>query len=98
MEKYLDGRQIATRHGELWRDCRRVHVGVAQDSKFGPIYFIMYVNDIWNLRIKGTLIMYAVDAVLIYVAENETELLTEYDATWYEHYHRMDEQKSAISN
>ena len=53
---------------------RRVHVGIAQDSKLGSIHFILYVNDIWNLRLKGRPIMYADDAVLIYVAENETEL------------------------
>lgn len=39
-------------------------------SNLGPLLFIIYINGIFDLKLNGTLILYADDAVLIYTSDN----------------------------
>lgn len=41
-----------------------------QGSNLGPLLFIIYINGIFDLKLNGTLILYADDAVLTYTSDN----------------------------
>lgn len=78
----LQGRQTATTLGSNKSDFRNVNVGVAQGSKIGPLHFIIYINDMLDLKLYGMPILYADDAVLAYAGDNwnELQLMMQHDA------------------
>lgn len=45
-----------------------------QGSNLGPLLFILYINGIFNLKLKGTLMLFADDAVLVYF-DNDIQML-----------------------
>lgn len=50
-----------------------VDFGTPQGSTLGPILFLLYMNDICNLKLNGKIILFADDAVLIYTSNNNNE-------------------------
>lgn len=46
--------------------CLKINFGTPQGSTLGPALFILFINDITNLKLHGKIILYADDAVLIY--------------------------------
>lgn len=69
MNSYLSNRYQFVKMGQLSSSHRLVKRGVPQGSILGPLIFIIYVDDIFNIGLKGILILYADDAILIYSEE-----------------------------
>ena len=68
VKSYLGNRRHVVRCGKILSTESRVKYGVPQGSILGPLYFIMYVNDlITALSVDGEaeIIMYADDTVLL---------------------------------
>ena len=41
-----------------------------QGSNLGPLLFIIYINGMFDLKLNGTLILYAGDATVVYTSDN----------------------------
>lgn len=70
IESYLKDRKQIVQLGSHSSQEYLLRFGVPQGSTLGPLLFIVFVNDIFDLPLKGTLKMYADDSVLVYKAEN----------------------------
>lgn len=74
IQSYLKNRkQIVQLDGHTSRE-GSIEYGVPQGSILGPLLFIIFVNDVFDLPLKGTLVMYADDSALVYSSENIEEL------------------------
>lgn len=63
---YLKNRtQIVNINGTLG-DKKKITCGVPQGSVLGPIFFILYINNICNMTIDGKIITYADDTCLLF--------------------------------
>lgn len=71
---YLKDRQQYVQYNHTSSKMAFVTRGVPQGSILGPLLFILYVNDLFNLNLKGKLQMYADDAAIIYNTANDSLL------------------------
>lgn len=88
IKSYLSNRTQVVRINGKSSSPRVIKYGVPQGSILGPLLFILFVNDIFRLPLKGKLQLYADDASLLYTEENfetlrnniehDIKLLTEY--------------------
>lgn len=76
LETYLDQRPQYTFVNNCYSASGYIKSGVPQGSILGPLLFLIFVNDIWKLPLKGRLQLYADDACLVYEANTFEELET----------------------
>lgn len=74
IENYLTNREQTVKLNHYESTNLRVRCGVPQGSILGPTLFLAYINDIFELDLKGSLQLFADDAALIYNASSLTEL------------------------
>lgn len=87
-QSYLKNRKQYVRLNDEESSMRNVQMGVPQGSVLGPTLFLVFINDIQHLNLKGKPFFYADDASILYVGQNDDinaetmnddlELLNEY--------------------
>ena len=75
---YLTHRKQTVKNGNFKSDLADITCGVPQGSILGPLFFIMYVNDVIPLFNNGgpKILLYADDTVLYYSHKNPEVLFT----------------------
>lgn len=71
---YLSDRQQGVVISGIRSDYRNIRCGVPQGSNMGPLLFLIYVNDISNLNIKGQPKLFADDTSISYKSNNVADL------------------------
>lgn len=74
IESYLADRRQFVKVGDAFSSLRAIMRGVPQGSRLGPILFIFYINDVFQLLLKGELQLFADDAALKYRATSLDQL------------------------
>lgn len=71
LQSYLKNRKHFVRIGESASGQENVLFGIPQGSILGPLLFILYINDIFELPLRGTLQLFADDAVVSFASCKE---------------------------
>lgn len=75
---YLSNRKQFVIVGNESSEYENVSIGVPQGSVLGPLFFLIYINDMANLPLEGLLYLFADDSALFYpglsVAENISQI------------------------
>jgi len=72
---YLSNRIQITKVGTNYSDVLPVLSGIPQGTVLGPLLFILYVNDIFNIGLAGKIFSYADDTCLIFSGNNGSDLI-----------------------
>lgn len=57
-------------------------IGVPQGSVLGPLLFVIYMNDLFSLPLKASIIGYADDTSLLYSAATREEVISQFGEDW----------------
>lgn len=63
INSYLEHRQQCLAHNSLFSTTQNISTGVPQGSILGPLLFIAYINEVFNIFKRASLITY-VDATI----------------------------------
>jgi hypothetical protein len=74
LSSYLSGRTQSVRIGKSTSSAKEVRYSVPQGSILGPLLFLVYINDIFELKLRGTLQLYADDVILMYSKDSVVDL------------------------
>lgn len=72
---YLKGRSQVVRIGDNISSPLKITSGVPQGSTLGPILFLIYANELLNLKISGRIYSFADDTALLFTAKTKSELI-----------------------
>lgn len=73
-KSYLSNRGQYVSLRETRSDIEHITFGTPQGSNLGPLIFLLYINDIFDLPLKGTINLFADDAVIYYSHYNIAHL------------------------
>lgn len=77
LRSYLLNRQQKVRVSGISSEYRSSNCGVPQGSNLGPLLFLIYINDIAKLQIKGHPRLFADDTAIMYKSNSVTELFAD---------------------
>ena len=61
-------------HGAISSEYRQISCELPQGSILGPVLFALYISDLPNYIKHSKIVLYAVDAVLLYSSEDLSEI------------------------
>jgi hypothetical protein len=70
IQSYLSNRKHRVQIGDSYSDYTDINCSVPQGSMLGPLLFLIYINDMHNLTLNGSLTQYADDSCLFYYGNN----------------------------
>jgi hypothetical protein len=70
LKNYLSARKQRTRIDMTLSDENIIRNGVPQGTILGPLFFLIYINELCNLKIKGQIISYADDTAIVIKSES----------------------------
>lgn len=73
---YLKDRTQVVKIGGVYSSSAPITAGVVQGSCLGPLLYLIFINAIGSLKLKGKLFLFADDAVLINIHEKSTEVIS----------------------
>jgi len=73
-QTYLENREQKVRIGEIESKTLKLKSGTPQGTALSPILFILYMNELGKIDLKGKVISYADDTVVIEVGETWAEV------------------------
>lgn len=76
IHNYFSGRFQFVNHNRVCSELKEIKYGVPQGSIFGPLFFIIYINDIVNIPFTPKMVLYADDTSLFFFGPNLAELET----------------------
>jgi hypothetical protein len=72
---FLANRQQVTRINDSYSDSMQVDYGVPQGSVLGPLLFLIYVNDIFQINVSSKITAFADDTALLNVSHTNAHAL-----------------------
>ena len=66
LDSYLRGRRQRTRVNGLLSNYRDIPSGVIQGSVLGPVFFLLYINDVFDHIANGDVFLFADDIKILY--------------------------------
>ena len=97
LKDYLSNRQQKTKIQNVTSEVLGVTSGVPQGTVLGPLLFLIYVNDLCNLPITGTLVAFADDTALLFAGESWDEVYTTANDTIQRIKHWLDCHKLSLN-
>lgn len=80
IKSYLsDRKQYVALNGTRSSLCS-IDIGVPQGSNIGPLLFLMFVNDLGNLKLRGTPRLFADDTALFYPHSNISSIVEDIES------------------
>ena len=76
---YLAGREHCVRINEIVSAKLETKHGVPQGSVLGPLLFLIYINELFFLPLKGKIIGYADDTSLLYSAATAEQINEDFE-------------------
>ena len=74
INSFLSDRKQTVHLKEFKSSCKNILTGCPQGSILSPLLFLIFVDDIFNLSLKGSIQMYADDIAIKYSASSKSEL------------------------
>ena len=74
LKSYLSHRTQTVQVNGVKSNPKNIKMGVPQGSILGPLLFILYINDIVNLKIHGQIMLYADDTAIFFQHKNKETL------------------------
>ena len=66
MESYLTNRRQCTNISDICSETKIVQCGVPQGTVLGPLLFNIYLNDLFKVQTRGTVLSFADDTAIFY--------------------------------